>query len=292
MTELPAEQLAAYLKANLAPSDRILIVGGRSTNFPIELRSNPRLTFWDSIDPKTYRHSKIPAGVRVIILTRFIKHKLVRRLDAILPPHVMLVKYWQGTGRIKDILEAAGIVVGAVEVSPAAEMARKPIKYSELAYLLKQKARFDILPKEFDAEIHRLREELLQAGFEVATALVAKCFHRLRRKWEEKHLEASVVKPIGEVIHVVESEAEAAAPETKEEPAEPAYEPLAHHVHESVQHLWELIGFLKQVGNKAELAAVAIAELIADRERLLKIEEEHCEFKKTLNDFIKENIVG
>lgn len=104
MAELQSLVLVSeYLRTN--PNSKVLIIGGKTTNFPESLRDNPRLVFWDSIDPHTRVHKKIPEGVRIILTTRFISHKLVWRVRKLLPEGVIFVTKPQGTGMIRKLFE-------------------------------------------------------------------------------------------------------------------------------------------------------------------------------------------
>src|SRR5438477_9081297 len=91
---------------NLHKVGKVLIVGGRSTNFPRRYRENPRFIFWESTQASTLRRAKIPTGVTHIIISRFVPHKLIFRLMKVLPPETRLINVIEGTGRINEFLEA------------------------------------------------------------------------------------------------------------------------------------------------------------------------------------------
>ncbi len=90
---------------DLARVGKVLVVGGRSTNFPSRFRENPRFIFWDSTQPNTLRRAKIPAHVTHVITARFIPHKLTFHLRKIMPLGVRLVNSIEGTGRINEFLD-------------------------------------------------------------------------------------------------------------------------------------------------------------------------------------------
>lgn len=76
MILLATEKSVEALKKGL----RILIVGGRTTNFPDELRQDGRLVFWDSTDPDSGRPKPVPGDVGVALLTRFTGHSNSTRI--------------------------------------------------------------------------------------------------------------------------------------------------------------------------------------------------------------------
>lgn len=85
---------------------KVLVVGGRSTNFPGRFYQNPRFVFWGSTQPCVLRRRKIPAGVTHVIITRFVSHKLILHLRKIMPPGVRFVNRVDGTCAISQFLEA------------------------------------------------------------------------------------------------------------------------------------------------------------------------------------------
>ncbi len=83
---------------------KLLIIGGRATNFTENLREHPRFIFWDSVDPDTRHKTKIPSDVVVIIFARFIKHKIYRRIKKIVPSDVLVLQFPLQTGQIREVL--------------------------------------------------------------------------------------------------------------------------------------------------------------------------------------------
>lgn len=57
----------------------IVIVGGRSTNVTHDMRTDPRLVFWDSTDPKSARKD-LPSNTRAVLMTRYISHEMSHRI--------------------------------------------------------------------------------------------------------------------------------------------------------------------------------------------------------------------
>ncbi len=85
---------------------KVLVVGGRSTNFPRQFYQNSRFIFWESTQPSTLRRKRIPMGVTHVVISRFISHKVILHLKKIMPTGVRFVNAIDGTGRISEFLEA------------------------------------------------------------------------------------------------------------------------------------------------------------------------------------------
>lgn len=92
----------------ISPDGKVLIVGGRDSNYPKWVRRHPRIVIWYNTDPSTMRRT-IPQAVEAILLTRFVKHKQVRRIIKIMPEGVRIVRIPINTGKIPDALGALGI---------------------------------------------------------------------------------------------------------------------------------------------------------------------------------------
>jgi hypothetical protein len=57
----------------LVPHGRVLVVGGRPSNFDDYWLNHPRIVFWNS-DSAEVRRCDFPANVRVVVTTRFLGH--------------------------------------------------------------------------------------------------------------------------------------------------------------------------------------------------------------------------
>lgn len=73
------ERLKFDLVELLHSGGRVIIVGGRTTNFSDEMRRDPRIEFWDSTDPKAHARD-LPSNARALFFTRFINHEWAGRL--------------------------------------------------------------------------------------------------------------------------------------------------------------------------------------------------------------------
>jgi hypothetical protein len=87
----------------------VLILGGRSSNFPEWVRKHSRVVIWFNTDPAAWRKDTIPERVEVIIHTRFIAHKMSERVKKNLPEGVRYISASVNTGNIKNVLAAFGI---------------------------------------------------------------------------------------------------------------------------------------------------------------------------------------
>lgn len=98
---------AAALKRRLSDGGNILVVGARSSNFSPELRQHPRITIWDSTDPRTPTRTP-PDNTKVIICTRFIAHKTFGRLQQFASKRrLLMLPGLNNTGEIKDVIQMA-----------------------------------------------------------------------------------------------------------------------------------------------------------------------------------------
>lgn len=98
---------AAAIKRRLTSGGTILVVGARSSNFSPELRAHPRVTIWDSTDPRTPTRTP-PDNTKVIICTRFIAHKTFGRLQSFASKRrLLMMPGLNNTGEIKDVIAMA-----------------------------------------------------------------------------------------------------------------------------------------------------------------------------------------
>jgi hypothetical protein len=86
---------------------KVLVCGCRGSNFTPEWRDDPRFVFWDQSDIRQIR--SIPSGVRLVLLTKFIRHDLRRQIQKLLPSGVEFVNLPLGTGQLKQLISPHGI---------------------------------------------------------------------------------------------------------------------------------------------------------------------------------------
>lgn len=99
---------AAAVKRALNGGGTLLVVGGRSTNFDDQLRQHPRVTFWDSTDPKSDARRDPPDNTKVIICTRFIGHHTFHKLQRYAEKkRILMMPGLGGTGEIKEVIQMA-----------------------------------------------------------------------------------------------------------------------------------------------------------------------------------------
>lgn len=105
---------------------RVLVVGGKGDNFPEPYRSHPQLVFWDSKDSEQVDRQQVPMAVKLVLVTRFIRHETMARLRALhRDGRFEMVMQMMGTGQIKDMLQP---IVDREEpvVAPAKSLAVVP----------------------------------------------------------------------------------------------------------------------------------------------------------------------
>jgi hypothetical protein len=88
----------------LANGGVILVVGGRTSNFPNEYREHPRLVFWDSTE--NHRIDQVPANTKAIVFTKFVDHSLSGGLyNYARQKGIIFTPPDKGTHRVKDTLD-------------------------------------------------------------------------------------------------------------------------------------------------------------------------------------------
>lgn len=264
------QDLGAFLKQRVrGPDDKILIVGGRSTNFPDRLRAHPQLIFWDSTDPVTARQLKIPVGVRVIITTRFVDHALIARIQS-LAESAGVERYpgTLGTGEIKTLL---GRALGISE----------DVGRGELKDFVIRHARFDT--DMGTTEIKRLYELAQKQGIPTTQDSVGQAFYRLRREWRQNR---RTILARREELKLQEVEPEGARPRKTPAPS-PAPAVPEGHVEQSIEVLRDLAGRLlgsidelRKWLDQFQLASVALEEVLQDHARLRLIEADYARLQK------------
>lgn len=103
LTALVSEKVLEALEAGR----KILILGGRTTNFPAHLREDTRLVFWDSTDPDTRRPKPVPEHVGLALMTRFNHHTLTERVRMNCDKLGIALLGPLSTGQITGILKEA-----------------------------------------------------------------------------------------------------------------------------------------------------------------------------------------
>lgn len=176
---------------------KVLVVGAKGDNFPAEYRAHKQLIFWDS-DESSGRD--VPQAVKLILLTRFIRHHVYHALsDIAVKRNIIFGVKTMGTGEIKTVLRplvyrgalpepdeervrekftqpAEGItVVSEPVVAKTAEepmetetvVGRKSTKGALKAFVLEHA---DLHKRPISKEGERVAELALQAGFTKTTA--------------------------------------------------------------------------------------------------------------------------
>lgn len=251
----------------LKPTDKILIVGGRVSNFPQEIRFHPQLIFWHSTDPDILRKEKIPEAVRLILFTRFVAHKLSNRIRSITPEGVKIVSHVQTTGVIKNILKSLGILAEVEEAQEEVEERTKRfvetfkarLEPAVLDKFVSANANFDA--EKVQEEIRRLFGQAESAGLPATEQSIRECFYRLRAELKREAFMLRSAPPPERAVPKDAEEAEA--------------------------YLKEFIQRLRPLTEEAQAAAVALDYILADRERLLKLEKEIQVFKEMMRQLLK-----
>lgn len=89
---------------------KILLVGGRTTNFPKSIWQHPRVVVWQSTHNSPERRRSIPKDVKTIVLLRFLDHKLRRRIASLVGDDVHIVPKIMNSGEAtRFVLEKLGI---------------------------------------------------------------------------------------------------------------------------------------------------------------------------------------
>lgn len=301
------------LPTDVRSTDRILIVGGRTTNFPESLRRLDQLIFWNSTDPETERKSKIPEGVKLIIITRFVSHTLLTRIRGLASEGVRILHH-QSTGRIKEVLRSLGISKEnamtkrrhreeeehAEEIRPRMTEKKAKRERGWLEKFVRQHA--DFSAESGIREIERLYTKIImefEDGDITTERSVGSCFYRLRKEAAPRRAvpRTDVRVLVGHPIDLpgVPEAAPAFVGATIREPvalaetAETAHglaeaqlapqsgERVGDLTAESESHLREFIKLLHELASRSDTSAVAFEEILEDRKRLL---EENKRLKK------------
>lgn len=116
------DQTVAGIRANAHA--KILIVGCRGDNFPEPYKSHPQLVFRDSAFGFT---DQVPQAVRLILVTRFIKHHQYAKLASISQSRsIHMHKGTLGTGEVKRLL--APLIGRTIDTDRAVAMATEKEK--------------------------------------------------------------------------------------------------------------------------------------------------------------------
>lgn len=83
---------------------KVLVVGGRASNFPESLRDHPRIVWWEPAHFSRMR--ELPHAVRWVVLTRWIDHKTKWRVKSIAPPGVQILDWAVSVKEITNLLRA------------------------------------------------------------------------------------------------------------------------------------------------------------------------------------------
>lgn len=89
----------------VAHGGRIVVVGGRTTNFPDYMRDDPRLVFFDSTDPRTQTR-ELPSNARAVVMTQFVGHNVYWRFaEQAKARGIVFVPGTRTTGELRRMLE-------------------------------------------------------------------------------------------------------------------------------------------------------------------------------------------
>lgn len=273
MTQDQLDHIRSLLKRD--SSAKVLIVGGRGANFSKYFREHPRLMFWDSTDPQTSRRTRIPAGVRIVIFTRFIGHKISNRIKSLMPEDIILVRDTMGTGEIKDLLVSANIVVEEESAPLPVSDSKAPVSAAapneipteasaktaaatgeSLSYFMSHNANTDA---DVRTECRRLLEIVSARGLSFKFANIRAAFYQLRRRRELRRAAATT----GAAIEI------------------PAAQPQSQ---SQIDVAKESTAILREFINWALKAAIASEKVLKEYDRLKQVEVEYERLKKRLED--------
>ena len=172
-----------FVKRIRESSAKILIVGGRSTNFDKEFRDQDRLIFWDGADRLTpSRIIKIPEGVGFILITRFISHSLLARIKKIKPDDVVLLDCAAGTGVIKEIVDPK-VKYQLKDLPRPVPPARVRVSRGNVLRFLEENIKYIEVPV---VEAGRLLAMCKEANIQTSLAYVKQLVWKLHRKLRDK----------------------------------------------------------------------------------------------------------
>lgn len=107
----------------MTPNEKVLIIGGRSSNFPPDLLNHHRLVFW--LGHKGLKKPKFPERVGAVICTRFVSHKLYNRVrDMAEKAGAKFLEGLYGTGELR--IELQKFLPGLEEVTLQPTQATPP----------------------------------------------------------------------------------------------------------------------------------------------------------------------
>lgn len=172
-----------FVKRIRESTAKILIVGGRSTNFDKEFRDQDRLIFWDGADRLTpSRIIKIPEGVGFILITRFISHSLLARIKKIKPDDVALLDCATGTGVIKEIVDPK-VKYQLKDLPRPVLPARVRVPRGNVLRFLEENIKYIEAPV---VEAGRLLAMCKEANIQTSLAYVKQLVWKLHRKLKDK----------------------------------------------------------------------------------------------------------
>ncbi|MST04082.1 MAG: hypothetical protein EXS49_00740 [Candidatus Pacebacteria bacterium] len=188
---------------------RILILGGKGSNFPDDIRGNSQFLFWDSTDPRTKTKDKVPAGVKVVISTKFVGHALLARVRSVLPNGVRFLNFTQGTGKINKLLREVvkrhhGEIVSqvtSIKVPQSESDNHSPSEniaiHNNGSLVAKEDSALSLTPRDFVRakadfscrlkvlEVDRLFALSKKQGHKFSRSSIASAFYSLHRKQNE-----------------------------------------------------------------------------------------------------------
>ena len=85
---------------------KVLVVGGRASNFPESLRHHPRILWWDTQHFSYARMRELPFAVRWVVFTRWVDHGIKNRIRSLTPSGVQLLDWSLAVKDITNLLRA------------------------------------------------------------------------------------------------------------------------------------------------------------------------------------------
>lgn len=159
---------------------KILIVGVRHSNFDKTLQSNTRLRFLYKDDTNLSRITSIPSDVGLILITRFISHKIQRKILSVKPPDILFIKHAFETGELKRFVST---VLVPKPITISATMQKRNDRGVVEKWLV---THIDLTVQDINSECQRLIHEAKSNGL-----VTSEVYLRRRIK---KMLESSAVR--------------------------------------------------------------------------------------------------
>lgn len=155
---------AAALAALIKDGMRILIVGGRTTNFPNPLRNRKEFEFWQSTDRSWQNAGTVPMDIGTVLFTRFVGHSQIGRISLMAEKMNIPCFGPMRNGHISKVLEAT-LAVASDKSSTTPEQAEVSITSLQRDFALLPEFILGLVPSE------KLTEALLKDEAELGRLL-------------------------------------------------------------------------------------------------------------------------